>query len=165
MGAKTFFLRNGARITYAEFSACLQRLSFEKRSPSLRWLSAEVSWHSGSAQNRFCNFFGKHSAMVLKNLFVSSSDVRATNGAILSREALANAREARGDFLDREFRSLSCVNQAIRLLLRLWNGKFFFRRTTLIRETRDTKGCHLEGSINKTRRLAMLSKTISRRSW
>lgn len=28
----------------------------------------------------------------------------------------------------------------------------FFRRTTLIRETRDTKGCHLEGSINKTRR-------------
>lgn len=130
---KPSFLENDAGITYTEFSAYSQRLSLEKHSPSLRWLNVEVSWHSGSAQNRFCNFFCKHSAMVLKNLFVSSSDVQATRWRNLIVQISDKAREASGRpswprisiTLVYQPHSHSCVNQAIRLLLRLWNGKVF----------------------------------------
>lgn len=138
MGAKNFFL---SERRWHHVRGILRLLSSKLPSPSLRWLSAEVSRHSGSAQKFFCNFFGKHSAMVLKNLFVSSSDVQATDGAILSCNAFAGHVKPRATFLTANFDHSRVAATLSRVSIKR-SGCFcdfemenLFRRTTLIRET------------------------------
>lgn len=169
MGAKTFFLRKRRWDHVCGILGLFTATFFGKASarprPSLCWLSSEVSWHSGS----LLNLFFKHSGMVLKNPFASSSDFHATDGAILSRKYLAKiwAREVGATFLTAHFDhsrvsvTLSLVSQSsdrVAFATLKWkiSANDFDKRTAI-------QSCHLEGSINKRQRDKMASrwKTIS----